>query len=155
MPQVANPIGTLNLYTPQAGDPHSTAHPYVVYDPPLASGFTLILNPQGDYSLSFSNGMGQSANNNHATARVYLSAFADAVSNPIWAHTVSVPPNVDRMLTIAKVSFSVAEVLRAAQIWVGSWWDDGSYPSSRDGVIAYFRDHPEGAGHHTVPIIVG
>ena len=155
MPQVANPIGTLNLYTPQPGDPHSVAHPYVVYDSSLASGFTLILNSQGDYSLSFSNGMALGTNNNHATGRVYLSAFATTALDPIWAHTASVPPNVGRMLTIVKVSFTVGQILRATGIWVGSWWDDGTYADSRDGVIAYFRDHPEGGSHHTVPILVG
>lgn len=152
MPQAANPVANLNLYTPRSGDHHTVAHPYVVYDPPLASGFDLKLNPQGDYSLSFSNGMAPGTNNNHATGRVYLSAFADAVSNPVWAHTASVPPNVGRMLTIVSVPFTVAQVLTATQIWVGSWWDDGTYPDSRDGVIAYFRDHPEGGNHHTVPI---
>jgi hypothetical protein len=152
MPQAVNPIANINLYTPQPGDPHSVAHPFVLYDGALASGFDLGLNPSGDYSLSFSNGMAPATNNNHATARVYLSAFSDVVSNPIWAHTVSVPPNVGRSLTIATVRFTVAQVFAATQIWVGSWWDDGTYPDSRDGVIAYFRDHPEGGSHHTVPI---
>src|ERR1700722_19001049 len=152
MPQAVNPIANINLYTPQPGDHHAVAHPYVFYDPPLASGFALELYPQGDYSLLFSNGMIPGTNNNHATALVFLSAFSDIVSNPKWAHTVSVSPNANRSLTIVRVTFSVGQVFGATQIWVGSWWDDGTYPDSRDGVIAYFRDHPEGGSHHTVPI---
>ena len=152
MPQAANPMANINLYTPQPGDLHSVAHPYIVYEPPLNSGFDLTLNPQGDYSLSFANGMAPSTNNNHATARVYLSAFSDVVSNAIWAHTASVPPMVNRMFISVTVKFTVAQVLGATQIWAGCWWDDGTYPDSRDGVIAYFRDHPEGGSHHTVPI---
>jgi hypothetical protein len=152
MPQAANPMASIHLYTPQPGDPHSVAHPYVLYDSPLASGFDLALNPQGDYSLSFGNNVAPSANNHHADARVCLSAFSDVVSNPIWVHAVSVPPMVQRMFTSVTVTFTVGQILGATQIWVGSWWDDGTYPDSRDGVIAYFRDHPEGDGHHTVPI---
>ncbi len=142
------------LHAPARGS-HSAAHPYVVYDAALASGFTLNLSPQGVYELTFTNGMAPSTNNNHATGRVYISAFSSAVSNPIWTHTVSSPPNVGRMLTTEQVTFMVAQVLTATQVWVGSWWDDGTYADSRDGVIAYFHDHPEGGNHHTVPIILG
>ena len=136
MPRAANPFANLVLYTPQPGDHHAVAHPYVVYGPALAAGFDLSLNPEGDYSLSFSNTMAPSTNNNHATGRVYFSAFSDVVSNPIWAHTQALPPNEGPTLTIAKVRFTVGQVFGATQIWVGSWWDDGTYPDSRDGVIA-------------------
>ena len=152
MPQAANPFGSLRLYTPGPDDPHTQPHPYVVYPDPLKSGFDLIASPAGDYELSFGNDMLPTANNNHATGCVYLSAFADTATNPIATRTVMLPPNHDRMFSSATIGLSVAQVAGATQIWAGSWWDDGTYADSRDGVIAYFRDHPEGGTHHTVPI---
>jgi hypothetical protein len=151
MPSAANPISDLVLFTPQSGEPH----PMVQLPSNLSSGFTLNLSPQGIYELSFSNGMAPSTNNNHATARVYLAAFSTTAANPIYTVTASVPPNIDRMVTIVKIQFTVAQVLTATAIWVGSWWDDGTYPDSRDGAIAYFTNHPSGEGHHTVTIIPG
>ena len=155
MPQAANPTSDINLFTPPPGDPHSVPHPFIRLPSPLGPNFTLVKSPNGLYQLSFSNGMAPSTNNNHAAARVYVAAFSTSVSSPDWTHTQSVPPNHDRMLTIVTIDFAPGLISGATALWVGSWWDDGTYPDSQPGVIAYFADHPSGGSHHTVPIIPG
>jgi hypothetical protein len=155
MPSAANPISDLNLYTPQPGDPHSQAHPIVVLPPNLSPGFTLVVSASGNYELSFSNGMAPSTNNGNSTARVYIVAFSYAFTSPVWWHTLHSPPNVGRGLTIETARFSPAQIFGATQMLIGSWWDDGSYPDSWDGVLSFFTNHPEGGGHHTVTIIPG
>ena len=43
----------------------------------------------------------------------------------------------------------------STNLWVGAWWDNGTYGSNADGVRAYFQAHPNATGHHTVLVIVG
>lgn len=155
MPQATNPQGTLTLYTPQPGDPHSVAHPYVVFDASLQEGFTLIAGADGAYALNFRNGMATTDPGGNANGMVYVSFFADSVLNPIRVYTSTLIPDTEHSRSGAGFGFNPGEITGATDVWVGSWWDDGSYPSTRDGVIAYFRDHPEGGSHHTVPIRIG
>lgn len=152
MPQASNPLGTLHLYTPAPGDPHSVAHPYVVYDPLLASGFDLVVGADGAYALTFSNHMNPSDHGGNANSRVYISIFASDVLNPVLPYSLLLVADTDHSRSSASLGFTSGQTPGATSIWVGSWWDDGTYPDSRDGVIAYFRDHPEGGSHHTVPI---
>jgi hypothetical protein len=130
-------------------------HPIVVLPPGLGSGFTLVVSANGNYELTFSNGMGSAAHNGSATARVYIVAFASSVSNPIWWYTLQSSPNVGRELITETATFSPAQISGATRILVGAWWDDGTFPNSQNGTVAYFQAHPEGGGHHSVGIIPG
>jgi hypothetical protein len=140
----ANP--TLSTRTVPA-DGHHVAHPAV--NEPDAMPFTLLANSGPapvTYSLTFDNSGGSQS------VRVYLKAFSSANSSEtLWSYinvTLAASGNQKnrQTLVVEKSLIGAADTL-----WVGAWWDDGTY-STAD---TYFAAHPTGGGHHTVPILIG
>jgi hypothetical protein len=139
----ANPTLTTSRIPPQGSHP---AHPAV--NPPADQPFTLLVNPSNPltYSITFFNsGTDQSV-------RIYLMAFLSSQpSNPIWSDaSLTCPPNFQPPYNNT-VGFYKASLGNADTLWIGSWWNDGTYATAQD----YFAAHPEGGGHHTVPILIG
>ena len=140
MSEANNPITNLVLADPS--QPNNT-HPMVSLAP-NTQPFTLLKNPGvNQYSWTFNN---QTRNN----VRVYLIGFTTSENSPLWTYTNSVV--VDSTL---QPVFRDTELRSSTKLWVGAWWDNGTYGSDAEGVKAYFRDHPNGTQHHTVPVIVG
>ena len=146
MSSVANPKCPVMKYVPAEGE----THPMVMLPPCDTQPFTLLKDssPANTYSIRFHNEMtaGQGGN----TARMYLAAFTTSVSDPTW--TASVTAEIGAIISI---SFNTTDLESGVTLWVGAWWNDGTYPGTEDGVVAYFADHPSGGEHHTVPIMVG
>jgi hypothetical protein len=146
MSSSSNPLSELNL---APADHHAVAHPKVdmlAARPP----FTLLKNPDNTtYQMSF-------RNQTTDRARVFLMGFTTSASSPLWTNgslTVPVAPGPN---SIHAIAFSVAELNGSTNIWVGAWWDDGTYGSGNTtDTLRYFSDHPDTTGHHTVPILVG
>ena len=84
------------------------------------------------------------------TARMYVAAFTTSVSKPTWTGSL-----IAEMAAVASISFTATDLDGGTTLWAGAWWDDGTYPGTEQGVVAYFADHPSGGEHHTVPILVG
>jgi hypothetical protein len=130
------------------GDDRHPDHPAInaLPDPP----FTLLPNPDTDpayYELRFANsGCDQ-------LVRIYIMAFQSSQpDNPTWSDmSIILSPWTPQTRSAASQSFYKSTLGDADTIWVGVWWDDGTYATAQ----AYFQDHPAGGGHHTVPITVG
>lgn len=141
MSQAFNPVTQLVLADPS--QPNST-HPMVSLAPNNTQPFTLLKNPGvNQYSWTFNN-------QTRANVRVYMIGFTTSEDNPLWTYTNSVV--VDSALTPV---FRDTDLRSSTSLWVGAWWDNGTYGANADGVKAYFRSHPNATGHHTVPVIVG
>jgi hypothetical protein len=83
--------------------------------------------------------------------RIFLKAFLSSQpSNSIWTDS-SLVCRVSPPAPYDKVTFYKASLGNSDTLWIGTWWDDGTYATAQ----AYFTDHPAGGGHHTVPITVG
>jgi hypothetical protein len=139
----SNPTLTTRRIPPDGMHP---AHPAV--NAPANPPFTLRVDPgvPAKYSLTFFNsGTDQSI-------RIYLMAFLSSQpSNPTWTDaSLTCPPNFQPPYNNT-VSWFQVSMGNADTLWVGSWWDDGTYATPQ----AYFTAHPEGGGHHTVPILIG
>lgn len=120
-------------------------HPMIV--PQFSLPFTLLANERGVYEVTFTNQLS-------APVRVYAKAFS-ASAPDLWSYSVSVPNAAPGGRAYNIEHFNPGQLNGATQLWLGSWWDDGSYPETAEGVAAYFTDHPGGPEHHTVPILVG
>jgi hypothetical protein len=140
----ANPTLQTRRIAPEGGHP---AHPAV--NAPDNPPFTLLVDPGSNpatYTITFFN------SGTDQTIRIYLMAFlASDPSNPIWTDaSLTCPPNFqqpyDNPKTFYKSSLGSSDTL-----WIGAWWDDGTYTTAQQ----YFAAHPEGGGHHTVPIVIG
>jgi len=140
----SNPTLMTRRIAPEGSHP---AHPAV--NAPADPPFTLLVDPGSNpatYSITFFNsGTDQSV-------RVYLMAFLSSQpSNPIWSDaSLTCPPNFQPPYN-NKLTFSKSSLGNADTLWIGAWWNDGSYATAP----AYFTAHPEGGGHHTVPILIG
>ena len=122
----------------------STSHPVIV--PDFTQPFTLLQD--NGYTLRFFNRL-------NAAARVYAKGFVASSSAPLWWGSVSVPNEQPGQAQYVFFRFSSADLRGSTSLWMGSWWDDGTYPGTEAGTVAYFTDHPDSPGHHTVPILVG
>jgi hypothetical protein len=49
------------------------------------------------------------------------------------------------------LSFYRVSLQGATNLWIGCWWDDGTYADA----AAYFAAHPYDPNHHTVPVTIG
>jgi len=130
------------------GDEREPDHPALspFPDPP----FTLVPVPGSNpeyYQLGFANpGCNQ-------YVRVYIMAFQSSQpSNPIWSDmSIMLAPWTPNSRSAATQSLLKSSLGNADTIWAGVWWDNGAYATAQ----AYFAAHPEGGGHHTVPILIG
>lgn len=136
-------ISHFNLYTAPHGA--SATHPMLV--PNQEQPFTL-LQTNGKYTFTFFNRL-------DAQVRVYARGFGPAPMETLWSATVAVVNESSNDAHYVYLEASPAELNGSTQIWVGCWWDDGTYPGTTVGIQTYFTDHPEGTEHHTVPILVG
>jgi hypothetical protein len=73
-------------------------------------------------------------------------AFVDLKCVLIIGGSLGIAP-----LLQVEITFFKASLNGATNLWLGCWWDDGSYPTAAD----YFAAHPSATGHHTVPITTG
>jgi hypothetical protein len=136
----ANPLyNTVLIHVPDHPD-----HPAI--SPRPGGAFTLLPNPDGvTYQITF--------NNFHIarTVRVFLKAFVTDPNSPTWSDMSLVLPSNNQYPWIKALTFPKASLSGARTIWLGAWWDDGTYATT----AAYFADHPTGGGHHTQPITSG
>jgi hypothetical protein len=137
----ANPQFTT---TRVAAGPSHPAHPAINPQPVLP--FTLLTEPGGaEYSIRFFN------SGTDQNVRVYLMAFLTQPSSPTWSNmSLTLPPNFQPPYTHT-LPFMKNSLLGATNLWIGCWWDDGTYATT----AAYFAAHPPGDGHHTQPITIG
>jgi len=126
-----------------ANPPHPV-HPAINPQPNMP--FTLLPNSDGlTYSIRFFN------SGTDQQVRVFLMAFATDPNNPTWSDaSLSLPPNFQPPY-INTLSFYKASLNGATNLWIGCWWDDGSYSNA----AAYFAAHPSDPNHHTVPVTTG
>ena len=152
MSSASNPICPVTLFTPDGGGGHhDVAHPMTQLPAGQTEPFTLLKNtppPEHTFSVQFDNQL--TAGPGIQNARAYLAAFTTSVSSPAWTGTLSVPTGETQ-----GISFTRADLNGGTDMWMGTWWDDGTYPATEQGVIAYFEAHPNGGMHHTVPIRIG
>ena len=133
MPSSSNP--TFNLYVIWGTPPHPD-HPAVTMpDVP----FTLTQVTPGNYQMTFTNSLERSV-------RIFCQAFTQS-ANPLWSTADMVLQTRSSHMRL----FPRSVLNGATNIWLGAWWDDGSYATA----AAYFADHPSGGGHHTVPVTIG
>jgi hypothetical protein len=148
MSSSSNPLCELNL-APADHHAHTIAHPMVVI---LASNppFTLLKNPgTNNYQLSF-------RNQTSAAARVFAMGFTTSSSSPLWSTGSLTLAAASPQGVIYQLPFSVADLNGSTNLWLGAWWDDGTYGTGTPAEIAsYFSDHPDTTGHHTIPVLVG
>ena len=127
-----------------AANPPHPVHPAINPQPNMP--FTLLTNQGGlTYSIRFFN------SGTDQEVCVYVMAFVTDHSNPTWSDaSLVLPPNFqppyDHTLTFNKASLN-----GATNLWIGCWWNDGTYATA----AAYFAAHPSEVGHHTVPITTG
>ena len=141
----ANPTMTTKLIQ---GDDRHPDHPAInpLPNPP----FTLLPSPDIDpesYQLGFANsGCDQ-------WVRIYIMAFPSSQpGSPTWSDmSIILAPWTPSSRSAATQSFLKSGLGDADTLWVGVWWNDGTYATAAD----YFAAHPEGGGHHTVPILIG
>jgi hypothetical protein len=90
--------------------------------------------------------------NNQTTrsVRIFMMGFTTSQNSPLWTYTNVVVPN-----SFLTPVFRATDLHSSTKLWVGAWWDDGTFAANADGIKAYFQAHPDSAGHHTVPVIVG
>jgi hypothetical protein len=116
--------------------PIPAGHPALISpDPP----FTLTQVAPGNYQMTFLNSL-------EKTVRIFCQGFAQP-GIPLWSP-------LDMVLVTRssfKFLFPKSVLGGAATIWLGAWWDDGTYTDA----AAFFADHPAGGGHHTVPVTTG
>lgn len=127
-----------------ASPPHP-AHPAINPQPDMP--FTLLTDPGGSvYSMKFFN------SGTDQNVRVYLTAFVTQPSTPTFSDaSLVLPPNYQPPYVHQK-SYLKSSLAGATNLWIGCWWDDGTYTTP----AAYFAAHPAGdGGHHTVPITTG
>lgn len=133
MPSLSsNPI--FSLY--EINMPGHPSHPaFTTPDLPI----TLTQWSPGNYRITYSNPL-------QRNARIFLRAFTDP-NNPLWT-----PLDEQLAAGITRTaSFAQSSLNGATTIWLGSWWDDGTYSDA----AAYFAAHPSDPNHHTVPITTG
>ena len=119
-------------------------HPRIVVQN-ISLPFTLLPGEMGAYTLTFTNPLS-------ATVRVYVKGLSDS-SQQLWADSYPVGPGHN---SVHYMHFNAQQLSGSTQLWMGSWWDDGTYRANAEGVAAYFAAHPGGVPeHHTVPILVG
>jgi hypothetical protein len=137
----ANPQFTTTRVAPSPPHP---AHPAINPQPVIP--FTLLTEPGGaEYSIRFFN------SGTDQPVRVYLMAFVTQPSSPTWSNmSLTLPPNYQPPY-VHTLPFMKNSLLGATNLWIGCWWDDGTYATT----AAYFDAHPTGDGHHTQPIIIG
>jgi hypothetical protein len=137
----ANPLFTTSKI---AANPPHPAHPAINPQPDMP--FTLLTNPGGlQYSIRFFN------SGTDQQVRVYLQAFVTEPSSPTWSDkSLSLPPN-SQPPNVQTINFAKTALNGATNLWLGCWWDDGTYTTA----AAYFAAHPSGVGHHTQPITTG
>lgn len=149
MSSAADPIFPVTLFTPSGGGPHDTAHPMAQLPSTQSQPFTLdrdVDPPRNRYSIRFENQLASGS----ASVRIYLIAFTISVSSPTWTGSMGLSTG-----NTSRFQFTQGDIGSATNLWVGAWWDDGTYPATTAGIEAYFTAHPSGGGHHTVPIIPG
>ena len=126
---------TFDLYVVSAA-PNHPEHPAL---PMPDLPFTLTQVTPGNYQMKFDNSLEQ-------TVRIFCQGFTQP-ANPLWSP-------LDMVLVTRSshtLLFPRSLLNGATTIWLGAWWDDGSYTNA----AAYFAAHPPGDGHHTVPITTG
>jgi len=126
---------TFDLYWVPAAPPHPDHPALTMPDLP----FTLTQVTPGNYQMTFTNSLERSA-------RIFCLAFTQQ-TNPLWSRADVVLAT----RSLYKVLLPKSVLNGATTIWLGAWWDDGTYQNA----AAYFAAHPSGDGHHTVPITVG
>lgn len=140
MSQQSSPSTDLVLADPS--HPNDT-HPMISLAP-NTQPFTLLKNPgSNDYQWNFNN---RTSNN----ARVFYIGFTTSENNPLVTQTVQVVAGTGSTIVVPAASLN-----SSTNLWLGAWWDNGTYGTDREGIRGYFRDHPNASGHHTVPVIVG
>jgi hypothetical protein len=84
--------------------------------------------------------------------RIYAVGFTTDPTHPLWTNCSIVTTNDTTVFH--NLNFTAADLHGSSQIWLGSWFDDGTYPPNQAGILAYFHAHPNSPGHHTVPVII-
>ena len=126
---------TFSLYVVAAAPPHPEHPAFTMPDLP----FTLTQVTPGNYQMTLTNSLDQ-------TVRVFMRGFTQQ-SNPLWS-PLDIVLNTRSGHTVL---FTRSLLNGATTLWLGAWWDDGTYTNA----AAYFADHPAGGGHHTVPVTTG
>ncbi len=138
----------IDLYTGAHGA--ATSHPKLT--PGESQPFTLLKNPViNGYRLSFFQRLDPQVRPD-LQVRVYAKGFGTSPAETLWSTSLVIDrrPGDTRYLI-----FYPPDLRGSTHIWIGSWWDDGTYPGTPEGIQAYFTAHPEGGEHHTTPILVG
>ena len=145
MPSASNPISDINL---APADHHAVAHPKV--DILLGTPFTLLKNPgTTTYQMSFRNKI-------TGDARIFLMGFTTSPSSPLWTNGSLGVPVAPGPNSIHSLGFTAEQLNGSTTIWLGAWWDDGTYGTSgMPETMNYFSHHPDTTGHHTIPVLVG
>lgn len=145
----ANPNCPVTLFTPGEHDHHNTPHPMVSLPSGLSQPFSLLINPNNAiYEMTFNDHV-----NDPRFVRIFAMIYSSDTSNPTFTSSFRLPQGGP--INSGSFAFSSSESQGAANLWVGAWWDDGTYGTgTRQNVIDYFSAHPFNEVHHTVPIII-
>jgi hypothetical protein len=154
MSETYNPLCPVTLYTPEHGDAHEP-HPMVQLPPDQSQPFTLKFDPSTNtLRVTFKNDLTGEQDPQGLGVRIFFCAFL--VSQPstyIWSSSLGLAASgADRQKT---QTVPLAAQTAPTTVWVGAWWDNGTYASTPAGIAAYFAAHPSGGMHHTVPILIG
>jgi len=130
-------------------------HPRVTLPSDQSRPFTLRTDPTTNwYRMWFQYELGPGQNPNNWQVRVFAATFKTSVADPIWIASPVVATTGEYARNLFVLQHP--ELGDATDLWVGAWWDDGTYGTgARADVIRYFTDHPAEGIHHTVPIRIG
>jgi len=101
--------------------------------------------------VSFKNDLTSQQDPQNLGVRIFFCAFLD--SDPatyIWSNTLGLAATGSG--TQQTQTIPLAAQSAPTTVWIGAWWDNGTYASTPAGIAAYFAAHPSGGMHHTVPI---
>ena len=153
MSSVANPLCPVTLYTPPHGDQH-VPHPMVQLPSGQSQPFTLLIDPTTNtYRMSFQNQLTAQQDPDGFGVLIFIAAFHQTVSDSFWTGTVALAASGSQMEKTE--TLLVAGQNTTTNLWVGAWWNNGTYAADAAGVAAYFAAHPSGGVHHSVPVIIG
>ncbi len=153
MSSAANPLCPVTLYTPPPGDDH-VPHPMVQLPSGQDQPFTLLIDPTtGTYRMSFQNQLTAQQDQNRWGVLIFIAAFHTTVQEAFWTTTVALA--ITGTDTEKTATLLVAGENTATSLWVGAWWNNGTFGADEAGVKAYFAAHPSGGVHHSVPVIIG
>jgi hypothetical protein len=151
MSEASNPLFPVTLFTPEHGDAHDP-HPMVALPSGQSHPFKLLFDPgTNTLQVSFQNNLTSGQDPQGVGVRIFFCAFEDSdPSTYIWSNTLGLTASGSG--TQGSETIPLASQNVPTRVWIGAWWDNGTYASTAAGIAAYFAAHPSGGTHHTVPI---